>query len=146
MNDIHILLGAIAIAINALAALWGGWCWWRVRSSRWFWRGLRAGQASVVLQLALSGILLLIGRRAPSIHYIYGVLPVLVSLIAEQLRISTAQMVLDARGCASAQEVGELEEREQRQMVMTIVQREIGVMALSAFVIVVLLARAAGTA
>ena len=66
--------------------------------------------------------------------------------MAEQLRIASAQMVLDARGLQSAAEVGELPESEQRLVVTTIVQRELGVMVLAALVIVVLLARAAGTA
>jgi hypothetical protein len=77
---------------------------------------------------------------------LYGVLPLLVALIAEQFRISSAQMVLSARGFESAQEVGRLPEDEQRVLAMSIVQREIGVMALAALVNVVLLARAAGTA
>ena len=66
--------------------------------------------------------------------------------MAGSLRASTAQMVLDSRGFESAQEVGELPADEQRGIVATIVQREIGVMALSAVVVVVLLARAAATA
>jgi hypothetical protein len=71
---------------------------------------------------------------------------VLVSFLAEQLRIASAQMILDSRGFASAQEVGELPEDEQRGVVVAILQRELGVMTLAAVVIVVLLARAAGTA
>ena len=55
-------------------------------------------------------------------------------------------MVLDSRGHESAAAVGELPEDEQRLVVVSIVQRELGVMVLAAAVIVVLLARAAGTA
>ena len=55
-------------------------------------------------------------------------------------------MVLDSRGFESAAEVGELPDDEQRSVVTAIVQREMGVMTLAALVIVVLLARAAGTA
>jgi hypothetical protein len=55
-------------------------------------------------------------------------------------------MVLDAHGLAAAQEVGRLPEEEQRGLVRAIVRREIGVMTLTALVVVVLLARAAQTA
>ena len=70
----------------------------------------------------------------------------LVSILAEQLRAATAQLVLDSRGFESNEEVGELAAAEQREIVVAILQREIGVMALAAVVVVVLLARAAATA
>jgi hypothetical protein len=145
MRDVHIAFAAIAIGLFCTSALWGGWCWWRARTSVWFWRLLRAGQLGVVAAIAAGGILAALGHHVPQLHLIYGALPVLVSLIAEQLRISSAQMILDARGLESAQAVGRLPEGEQRAIVVAIVKREIGVMALAAAVIVVLLARAAGT-
>jgi cysteine sulfinate desulfinase/cysteine desulfurase-like protein len=88
----------------------------------------------------------LIGPESPSIHVLYGLLPLAVSFVAEQLRVAAAQMVLDQRGFASPEEVGDLPEDEQRLVVVAIVQREVGVMTLAAVVIVILLARAAGTA
>ena len=78
-------------------------------------------------------------------HTLYGVLPLFVSFIAEQLRISAAQMVLDKGGFESAQEVGALPDAEQQEIVRTIMRREIGVMALAALVNTALLARAAMT-
>jgi len=146
MKDVHIAVGVLAIACNSVAAVWGAWCWSRGVSSVSFWRVLRAGQAVIVLQAALGGVLVLMGHKPPSLHVIYGLLPLLVSFIAEQLRIASAQMVLDSQGFESAAAVGELPEEEQRAVVQTIVRREVGVMTLAAFVIVVLLARAAGTA
>jgi len=143
MKDVHIAIGVLALALSALAALWGGWCWWQSRQSVWFWRVLRAMQAVVVLEMALGGVLLLMGRKASDLHFIYGVLPLAVSLIGEQLRLSAAQMILDAHGFASARDVGRLPRAEQQEVVLAIVRREIGVMALAALVIVVLLARAA---
>jgi hypothetical protein len=71
--------------------------------------------------------------------------PIAVSFVAEQLRIASAQMVMDARGFESAAEIGKLDPGEQRVIVMTIVQRELGVMVLAAIIMTVLLARAAGT-
>jgi hypothetical protein len=80
-------------------------------------------------------------RRSP----VYGLLPLGISFVAEQLRLASAQMVLDSRGFASNAEVGRLPEAEQRVVVVSVLQRELGVMVLAALVILVLLIRAAGT-
>lgn len=147
MKEVHIVLGVAAIVVNAVAGLYGAWRWWRVEPRTvWFWRLLRAGQALVVIEAALGGVLDLTDHKAPSLHLIYGLLPLLVSFLAEQLRLASAQMVLDARGFDSAQAVGGLPEDEQRSVVVAILRREVGVMALAALVVVGLLARAAGTA
>ena len=146
MKEVHIVLGVAAIAVNALAGLYGAWRWWRVEPRTvWFWRLLRAGQARFVIAAALGGVLDLTDRKASGLHLLYGLLPLLVSLFAEQLRVASAQMVLDARGYESAQAVGQLPEAEQRSVVVAILRREVGVMTLSALVVVGLLARAAGT-
>ena len=68
------------------------------------------------------------------------------AFVGEQLRVSSAQTVLDQRGLAGAEAVGRLPEREQRGVVAQIVRREIGVMATSALVVVFLALRAASTA
>ena len=146
MKDVHLVVGVLAIALNALAALYGGWCWFRAQPSQWFWRTLRAGQIMVVVEVVLGGVLRLTGHKTSGLHVLYGVLPLLVAILSEQLRAATAQMVLDSQGFESNEEVGELPPDEQRALVKTILQREIGVMALSAVVVVVLLARAAATA
>jgi hypothetical protein len=146
MKVVHLVVGVLAISLTGTAGAWGAWCWWRVRQSRWFWILLRAAQAVIVVQIALGGVLVLLGHKPPELHVLYALLPVLVSFIAEQLRIAAAQMVLDARGFESAAEVGRLAQEDQRAVVVAIVQREMGVMVLAALVIVALLARAAGTA
>jgi hypothetical protein len=145
MKQVHIVVGVVTIALTGAAGVWGAWCWWRVRSSTWFWRLLRASQVAVVIQAALGGVLLLMHRKAPGLHVLYGVLPLLVSFLAEQLKISSAQMVLDQRGFESAGAVGKLPAAEQQEVVVSILQREVGVMVLAAVVNVVLLARAAMT-
>jgi hypothetical protein len=145
MKQVHLVVGVITIVLSGVAGAWGGWCWWRVRNSPWFWRLLRASQAAVVVQAALGGVLLLTGHKPGNLHVLYGVLPLLVSFIAEQLRISAAQMVLDQRGFESAAAVGKLPSEEQHEVVVAVVQREVGVMALAALVNVLLLARAAMT-
>jgi hypothetical protein len=146
VRDVHIAVGVLAIALTALAGLLGAWCWWRAQQSSWFWRALRAAQAVIVLEALLGLELVLTGRKPPSLHLVYGLLPLAVSFLGEQLRIASAQMVLDARGFESAEEVGELPDDEQQALVRAILQRELGVMTLAAIVMVVLLARAAGTA
>jgi hypothetical protein len=146
VKELHIIVGVLAITLSAGAGLLGAWCWWRARTNVWFWRVLRASQVAVVLEAALGGVWQLAGTKAPSIHVLYGVLPLAVSFIAEQLRVASAQMILDQRGFASAAEVGAMPDDEQRGVVLAIVQREVGVMTLAAVVIVVLLARAAATA
>jgi hypothetical protein len=145
MKQVHLAAAILVIAVSGVAGVWGAWCWWKVRTSVWFWRLLRTSQALIVVTMAIGGVLVLLGHKPPHLHLIYGVLPILVSFIAEQLRVSATQMVLDARGFESAQAVGELPEAEQQAVVVAIVRREIGVMALAALVNFVLLSRAAMT-
>ena len=64
------------------------------------------------------------------------------SFVAEQLRITSAESVLAARGLESAQDMRALDEDAQRSIVRAIVRREIGVMALAALVILGLALRA----
>src|ERR1700685_2170224 len=145
MKIVHIVIGVLCLCLTGAAAVWGIWCWYRARSARVFWWLLRAGQAFIVVEAILGGIWEASGRHASELHLIYGLVPIAVSFVAEQLRIASAQMVLDGRGLESAAGGGKLEAPEQRVIVMTIVQRELGVMVLAAVVMTVLLARAAGT-
>lgn len=145
MNDVHIVCGIAAIAANVLAACWGAWSWWRAQASTWFWRVLRLGQLAIVIEAAAGGIFYLIKHHSPSLHILYGVLPIAVSFIAEGLRAGSAQSILDKYGHESAQAVGRLPAAEQRAVVVEILRRETGVMTLAALVIVGLLARAATT-
>jgi hypothetical protein len=146
MNAVHGAVGFAAMAFTVSALAVGAWCWYKVRTTVWFWRAVRASQLVIILDVLLGGVDYLVYRKAPGLHVLYGVLPLLVSLIAEQLRVASAQMVLDARGYASAQDVAALAPEEQHVVAMSIVQREIAVMTLAALVNVVLLWRAAVTA
>jgi hypothetical protein len=145
VTALHITVGVAVIALNLAAGVVGAWAWWRVTASRVFWPLLRAGQVAAVLQAGLGGLLLALGREPTELHVLYGLLPVAIAFFAEQLRIAAADTVLSARGMETAQEVGELPTEEQHRVVMQIVRREIGVMALSALVITFLALRAAGT-
>ena len=146
VRDVHLIIGVAAIALNALAGLWGAWRWWRIASPGPFWRLLRAGQLAVVIEVADGGVEVALGHKLSTLHLVYGLLPLLVAFIAEALRLSSAEMVLAARGYESAADVGRQPPEEQRAVATAIFQREMGVMALAALVVVVLLARAAMTA
>jgi hypothetical protein len=140
--------GALAVAVvNGLAALLGGLRWYRAQPSRAFWMLLRAGQAAAVLFAAGMGVAAAAGRTSgDGLFYLYALLPLAIALLAEQLRIASADTVLALRDLPDAQAVGRLPEGEQRQIVAAIIARETGVMALSALVVVFLAVRAAGTA
>lgn len=143
MTAVHVVLGAATLAVFAACSALGAWRWHRVEQSRWFWLLLRAGQALVIVEAALGGVLLLAGERPSSgLHYLYGLLPIVVSFAAEQLRIASAQSVLEARGHTSAADVGRLPEAQQRSVVVAILQRELGVMTLASLAVLGLLLRA----
>lgn len=144
MTALHITVGVSVIALNLAAGALGAWAWWRVEPSRIFWPLLRAGQVAVVVQAALGGALMAVGRQPPDLHILYGLLPLGVAFFAEQLRVVAADNVLGARGLETAKEVGELPKSDQHAIVLSIVRREMGVMALSALVICFLALRAAG--
>jgi hypothetical protein len=143
-----VVKGALAVAaFNVLPALLGGWRWYRWEASRAFWVLLRTSQALAVVFALAVGVLAAAGHASSEhLFYLYALLPLAVAFVAEQLRIASAQTILDQRDLDSAQDVGRLPEGEQHAVVAAIVRREQGIMALSAFVVVFLLLRAAGTA
>ena len=139
---------ALAVALVSLAAgVVGAWRWWRVEPSRAFWLLCRGGQALAVAQAILAGALAALGfDPADGLYWLYALLPVAVSFVAEQLRVTAAETVLHDAGLENAQAVGALEEARQRSIVLSIVRREMGVMTASAFVVAFLALRAWGTA
>ena len=143
-----VVAGALALAVlNALPGLLGGWRWYRCEASRAFWLLLRVGQGSAMAYALAIGALAVAGSYSSErLFYLYALLPLAVAFVAEQLRVISAQTILDRRELADAQAVGELGEAEQRAVVAEIVRRELGVMAISALVVVFLALRAAGTA
>jgi hypothetical protein len=132
------------LAVNGAAAAFAGLRWWQVQPSDAIWPLLRAGQAIGGLQALIAGILFVAGfRPADGLYWLYALLPVAIGVIAEQLRIASAEQVLENRDLPDAQAVGALPESEQRSVVLAVVRREMGVMALAAFVVAVLALRAA---
>src|SRR3954469_14326272 len=137
----------VAAAVNAVAGLFGGWRWWTVAPSRAFWVLARAGQAAAVALAAAAGVAAATGfPPADVLFWLSALLPVAVGFVAEQFRAASAQTVLDARGLEDARAVGRLDEAGQRSVVVAILRRELGVMALAAIVVAFLALRAYGTA
>lgn len=140
MVGLHIAVGVLLIVLNAAAGLVGGVAWYRNRPSIPFWYLLRAAQAAVFLQALLGGLLVVTDHEPEEgLHYLYGILPLLVSFIAEGARLDSAQ-----------REVGDLDPEslstdEQESLALAIVRREMGIMAVSCGVIFFLGLRAAGT-
>jgi hypothetical protein len=143
-----VVWGAIALAVlNVLPGLLGAWRWYRNESSRGFWVLLRVAQLGALVFAAAVGALAAAGHSSTEeLFYLYALLPLAIGFVAEQLRVASAQTVLDQHEIPSAQAVGELPELEQQGIVALIVRREMGVMTISTLVVVFLALRAAETA
>ena len=140
MLGIHIAVGICLIGLNLSAGVLGGVAWFRKQPSIPFWYLLRGAQASVFVQ-ALLGMLLVVTGHEPKeeLHYLYGILPLVVSFIAEGARFGAAE-----------RELGEVDpesmpESERQEVVMAILRREMGIMVVSCWVIFFLALRAATT-
>jgi heme A synthase len=140
MVGLHIAVGMLVILLNLAAGAIGGWAWFKLRPSVPFWYLLRFAQIAVFIQAALGALLLVTGHSAKEdLHYLYGVLPLVISFIAEGARLGAAQ-----------RELGELDiesfpPEAQETIAMQIVRREMGIMAVSCIVIFFLAVRAATT-
>jgi hypothetical protein len=105
---------------------------------------LRAGQALLMVEAVDGAILVLAGHDLPSLHLIYGLVPLGVSFVAEQLRLAAATAVLDQHGLEGRADLELLSPGEQSELVQAIMRRELGVMAAAAAVVALLGVRAAG--
>jgi hypothetical protein len=135
----HVALGIAVIATSLVAGAWGGIAWLRHLPSVGFWYALRTSQAAAVLQVGMGAVLLLSGREGDGLHYLYGVLPVFVSLLGEAARAGAAERELTGLDFES------LPKDRQRTLALAIVRRETGIMAVSALVVFLLALRAATT-
>jgi hypothetical protein len=137
---VHLVVGVVLIVLNLAAFAVGGVAWIRKRPSIPFWYLLRAAQVSVFIQALLGALLLFTGHQASEdLHYLYGILPLFISFIAEGARAGAAQ-----------REIGDLDfeglpAETQQEIALAIVRREMGIMAVSCGVIFVLALRAAST-
>jgi len=135
------LTGIAVLASNLLVGVWGGIAWSRREPSVWFWYLLRFAQAVVVVQVTLGLILLATGRRAvDELHYVYGIAPLVVTVVTEGMRAGAAQ-----RELADFDDLEALTESQRRQVAHRVVLREMGVMTIGALLISTLALRAATT-
>jgi heme A synthase len=140
MPEVHLVVGCGVILFNLVAFAVGGIAWFRARPSISFWYLLRLAQASVFLQVTLGGLLVFTNHKpAENIHYLYGILPLVVSFIAEGARTGAAQRELGDTDFES------LDAEAQESIALQIVRREMGIMAVSCGVILFLGLRAATT-
>jgi hypothetical protein len=95
---------------------------------------------AVVLQALLGTILLGTGHEAvDGLHYLYGILPIFVSMLAEAARAGAGERELEGIDFEA------LPHERQRLVALAIFRRETGIMAVSALVGFFLALRAAGT-
>src|ERR1044072_3781988 len=104
MTTVHIVLGVALVVVNLAAGLLGAYKWRKDEYSPAFWPILRTGQALVVIEALRGAVLLVMGQELPRLHLIYGLVPLGVQFIAEQLKLTSAQAILDQRGVSSARE------------------------------------------
>lgn len=140
MVAVHLAVGCALILLNLVAFAVGGVAWLRDRPSVPFWYLLRAAQAAVFLQAMLGGLLVFTGHKPDEeLHYLYGILPLVVSFLAEGARAGAAEREL------RDVEIEALSPDAQQAVALAIVRREMGIMAVSCGVILFLALRAAGT-
>jgi hypothetical protein len=137
--EVHLVVGVCLIAANLVAGVWGGYSWLERRPTAGFWYALRIAQSTVVLQTLLGLLLVFSGHHAEQLHILYGVLPLVVSVLAELIRLGSA-----------SQELGDLDihalpEERQTELAFAILRRDTGIMATACLVIFLLALRAAGT-
>jgi hypothetical protein len=139
VDTIHLLNGIAVLASSLVAGGWGGIAWLRGEAAIGFWYALRVSQVLVVVQVILGSTLVLLGREAVGLHYVYGVAPLLVSLLAEGARAGAAEREL------TGLDFDALPRERRRAVALAIARREQGIMAVSALVVFLLALRAAGT-
>lgn len=136
----YLALGLIAITVNLVAGATGAFAWRSNRISIPFWYLLRGAQIATLLFVLAEAWLYFAGNRAEDdLHYLYVVLPVVASLLAEAMR-----------GASASQELGEtdfasLDEKRQQTVALAIVRRETGVMSVACLVLAFLVWRAIDT-
>lgn len=140
MLGLHIAVGCAVILLNLAGGAIGGVAWFRNRPSIPFWYILRFAQISVFIQALLGGLLLITDHQArENLHYLYGILPLVISFVAEVARIGAAEREL------GEMDIESFPEESRNKLALLIVRREMGIMAVSCGVIFFLAVRAATT-
>jgi uncharacterized SAM-binding protein YcdF (DUF218 family) len=134
------VVGIAVLATNLVAAGWGviGWLRKEARASIVFWPLLRLAQATVVVQAILGFLLVARGASSPDgLHIVYGVAPLIVSLVSEGMRVGIAQRELEG-----VEDIEALERSEQVALAKRVALGEMGVMTVGALLILTLALRA----
>jgi len=128
------------LATNLVAAVWGaiGWARKDARASIVFWPLLRVAQATVVIQVVVGLLLVARGASSPDgLHIVYGLSPLIVTLVSEGMRVAVAQRELEG-----IEDVDALERSEQIALAKRVALGEMGVMTVGALLILTLALRA----
>jgi hypothetical protein len=126
------------LVANAVVGGWGAVAWIRRDPSVIFWPLLRIAQAFVVVQAVVGMVLLAQGDRTPDdLHALYGIAPLVVSLVSEGMRVNVAQRELEG-----IEDVEALERREQALVARRVALGEMGVMTIGTLLILTLALRA----
>jgi hypothetical protein len=138
VSGIHGAVGVGLLAANALAAVWGAVAWARKDPSVVFWPLLRLAQAFVVVQAILGLLLLAQGNRPhDDLHILYGIAPLVVSLVSEGMRVGVAQRELEG-----IEDVEALERAERVAVARRVALGEMGIMTVGTLLILTLALRA----
>ena len=133
-------LGIAVLVANAVAAGLGAAAWLR-KEARWsipFWPLLRVAQAVVAIQVVVGLLLVARGSSQPNgLHIVYGISPLVVSLVSEGMRVAVAQRELEG-----VEDVDALERSEQVALAHRVALAEVGVMTVGALLILTLALRA----
>lgn len=135
---VHQTFGFITLGVNVVAAAWGAYAWSNGIVSRVFWWLLRAAQGTVVVQIIL-GLVLLAGGHRPGddLHYLYAVIPLIVAVVTEAMRVGASQRELE-----DVDDAEKLPRRERILLARRIVLRETGIMVVGLILVVTMLIRA----
>jgi heme A synthase len=138
MAQVHLWVGLAVIALNGAAGAWGAIAWLRREPSVWFWYVLRAAQVAVVLQALLGMVMVASGvRPGNDLHLVYGLLPLVVTLVSEALRVTAVTHETEG-----IDDVEALPRDQQIGLARLIVRRETGIMTVGALLILGLALRA----
>lgn len=150
MDDPYVIGAWIVLGANALVALLGAAQYLLNRPSQPFWWLARAGAILAALYAVFCGAYALAATPPPEgLAWVYILTPVAVSFFAEQLRLIAAQTVLEKHGydstaaLRSAVAGGDTEAaRAATGIANETLLRELGILAIGAFVIAFLAWRA----
>jgi hypothetical protein len=140
LSGFHAAVGIAVLVTNLVAAVWGaiGWARKDARASIVFWPLLRLAQATVVVQVVLGLLLVARGESAPDgLHIVYGLAPLVVSLVSEGMRVAVAQHELE-----QVEDLDALARSEQVALAKRVALGEMGVMTVGALLILTLALRA----